>query len=531
MDKGRSEQESTHPRDGELLPDLPIPKIIGPYEVECLLEKGEMSLIYLGIHPETRGPAAIKTLPKNYLSNASMVQRFLNEASIIGMTDHPNIVKLYGQGEWEGGLYIAMEYLRGISLREYLLENPISLKHALEIVLDIAYALCHLHTHGVIHRDVKPENVLITESGAIKVIDFGVAQLLTEKKGKEEKPKQLLIGTPIYMSPEQRSAPGEVSYPSDIYSLGIIAYELILGKLSLGKLHLSLMPKGIHKILAKALQPDPKKRYQDVVDFITDISNYLDSKTFERERKRQADHLTELSLSLKLVQMQLTPSIAPPWPKTEVGIAHYKGVSISGSYFDFLDITGDAQGVILAEPTAQGAKGVMDTAILRGMVRALCRLTTRPVELVTLLNEILVKDIGSMQFPLSYLILRPNEKEYSYVSCGYGSLWHYSAANDTLEEVVSDNNTLGLETPSPFEEITRPWNAGDQFFLSSFPTTPKDVEKEGAIIDNVLEQTIRTNLEALPQYSAENILRRAILLCRKGSKDRPLTLITLKNSP
>lgn len=530
MERGPSEQESTHPRDGELLPDIPTPKMIGPYQVECLLEKGEMSLIYLGIHPKTRAPVAIKTLPKKYLSNPSMVQRFLNEASIIGMTDHPNIVKLYGQGEWDGGLYIAMEYLQGISLRSYLLENPISLKHALEIVLDIAYALCHLHTHGVIHRDVKPENVLITESGAIKVIDFGVAQLLTEKKGKE-KQKQLLIGTPVYMSPEQRSTPENVSYPSDIYSLGIITYELILGKLSLGHLHLSFMPKGIHNILAKALQPDPKNRYQDVVDFITDITNYLESKTFERERKRQADHLRELSESLKLVQMQLSPKIAPSWPKTEVGIAHYKGVSISGSYFDFLDIAGDAQGIILAEPHAHGAKGVMDTAILRGMVRALCRLTTRPVELVTLLNEILVKDIGNMQFPLSYLILHPQQEECSYLSCDYGSLWHYSSSDKTLTEIKSDNKSVGAETPYPFEDVTLSWKPGDQLFLCSFPATPPHIEKEGAILDEALEQTIRANLEAPPQHAAENILRRAILLCRKGSKDCPLTLITLKNSP
>src|SRR4029079_1531407 len=146
-----------------------------------------------------------------FLSNPEMLQRFFREASIIELADHPNIVKLYGQGQWEGGLYIAMEFIQGISLREYLTHNLISLKHALEIVMEISMALCHLHAHGVIHRDLKPENILVTETGGIKVIDFGIAQVLTEDKTDPRSQKRL-IGTPIYMSPEQRNNPESTSY-------------------------------------------------------------------------------------------------------------------------------------------------------------------------------------------------------------------------------------------------------------------------------------------------------------------------------
>ena len=163
-----------------------IPKMIGPYKIESLIEKGGMSLIYLGVHPDTKEPTTIKVLLPKYLFHPEVVKRFLTEAEIVSaMTDHPNIVKLYGHGEWEGGLYIAMEYIQGVSLRQKLLQSPISLKKALEIIIDIAYALCHLHTHGVIHRDLKPENILITDSSEVKVIDFGVAQLLTERTSKD----------------------------------------------------------------------------------------------------------------------------------------------------------------------------------------------------------------------------------------------------------------------------------------------------------------------------------------------------------
>src|SRR5262249_44107549 len=153
-------------------------------------------LLYLGTHPDTKEPVTIKVLSQKFLSHPEIVKRFLNEAEIIAMADHPNIVKLYGHGEWAGGLYIAMEFVQGISLRQYLLQTPMSLKRALEIILDVAYALCHLHTHGVIHRDLKPENILVTDIGTIKVIDFGIAQLLTEKSPQDAYPKQRLIGTP-----------------------------------------------------------------------------------------------------------------------------------------------------------------------------------------------------------------------------------------------------------------------------------------------------------------------------------------------
>ncbi len=255
---------------------ISVPEKIGDYPVESLLDQGSTSILYLGTHPETKMPTTIKVLSPRYLSHPEMVQRFLNEASIIAMADHPNIVKLYGYGHWEGGLYIAMEFIQGISLRQYLLQTPLSLKRALEIVIDIAYALCHLHAHGIIHRDLKPENVLMTEEGVVKVIDFGISQLLTDQDGNNSEGYRFL-GTPVYMSPEQRKDPSLVGYPSDIYSLGIITYELILGKLSLGQIHLSLMPKGIQKILTRSLQNSPDDRYQDVVDFISDVMAYLHS--------------------------------------------------------------------------------------------------------------------------------------------------------------------------------------------------------------------------------------------------------------
>src|SRR5271166_1002901 len=106
----------------------PTPQNIGPYKIESLLEKGSMSLLYLGNHPTTGDPVTIKVLSPRFTSHPEAVKRFLNEAEMIAMADHPNIVKLYGYGEWSDGLYIAMEFIQGISLRQYLLQTPLSLK-------------------------------------------------------------------------------------------------------------------------------------------------------------------------------------------------------------------------------------------------------------------------------------------------------------------------------------------------------------------------------------------------------------------
>lgn len=504
-----------------------IPTMIGPYRIESLLEKGGMSILYLGTHPDTRDPVTIKVLSPKYLEHPEIVERFLNEAEIIGMANHPNIVQLYGHGEWEGGLYIAMSFIQGISLRQYILQTPMSLKRALEIVIDIAYALCHLHIHGVIHRDLKPENVLITESSEIKVIDFGISQLLTAQAGTNLANKQQLMGTPIYMSPEQRDMPDSVSYPSDIYSLAIIMYELILGKLSHGQIHLSLMPKGIQKILHKALQPDPKNRYQDIVDFIADVSAYMNSVSMQKEQK-VGDPLSELCENLKRAQMTLVSSTPPKWHGIEIGLAGHQGISISGIYYDFIDLPGGSFGIIMGESTAPGAEGIIYTAVLRGMVRALCKLTQKPVELVMILNDILFRDTMNQLFVLNYLILNPQENQLRYIACGPGSLWQIPVAGEPVK-ISNTNLALGTAPETEFSEICEPWNIGDTLILNTFGQ--ESAEKGPRFSEELFKETLMENLNRPPQKQVEAILRRANVTDHKLFQERSISLISILRKP
>lgn len=504
-----------------------IPDKIGPYKIEALLEKGGMSYLYLATHPETKDPITIKVLFPEYLSNPEMVQRFFREASIIELADHPNIVKLYGQGEWEEGLYIAMEFIQGISLRKYILHNLISLKHALEIVMEISMALCHLHAHGVIHRDLKPENILITETGGVKVIDFGIAQMLTDEHSSHGFQKRL-IGTPIYMSPEQRNDPESTSYPSDIYSLGIITYELVLGKLSHGQIHLSIMPKGLQKILAKSLQQKASDRYQDIVDFMTDVSAYLYSPSFLKENK-ELDPLGELSESLRQAQYSLVPHEPPSWKNVEMGFSTYKSLGISSLYYDFFILPQNAYGIILGEPSVKGSPGVVYTSVLRGMVRALSQLTQRPEEMATVLNSLLIEDPMKQQFAFSYLILMPKENRIRYISCGCGHLWYLPKDSLTMELIQSDNSPLGHTSQIRFSEVEHNWNCGDALIFYTALNYQTATETP-LFTRELLESSLQESRLTTPQKQVDTILRKTKINLSRTSVECSLILLSIVNS-
>lgn len=501
-----------------------LPEKIGPYHVEALLEKGGMSFLYLATHPETKDPITIKVLFPEFLSNPEMVQRFLREAAIIALADHPNIVKLYGQGEWEGGLYIAMEFIQGISLRQYLLRNLISLKHALELVMEISMALCHLHAHGIIHRDLKPENILVTELGGVKVIDFGIAQLLTDNQ-RDSQSKRRLIGTPIYMSPEQKNDPESTSYPSDIYSLGIITYELVLGKLSHGHIHLSIMPKSLQKILTKALQQHAIDRYQDIVDFMTDVSAYLHSPALLKENK-ELDPLSDLSESLRYAQNSLVPQTAPCWPKVEIGLATYKSLGNSSLYYDFFTLPNQAYGIIIGEPSIKGSPGIVYASVLRGMVRALCQLTQYPQEMATVLNSLLIDDPMKQHFSFSYLVLLPNENLLRFISCRCGCLWYQVAKSSHLESILSDNPSLGADPNANFNEITHPWNIGDTIIFHA-SLGMHSSNKEALFSQNELQASLKETLHSSSQRQVDAILRRIKINLSRTSDERSVIFLNL----
>lgn len=490
----------------ETPPPVELPQYIGPYKIESLLNTGGMSYLYLGIDPEKKIPRVIKVLSPQYMTHPEMIQQFLKEAEIIGMTNHPNIITLCGQGEWKNGLYIAMEFVQGVSLKQFIVQQNLSLKSALEIILQVAYALLHLHTHGVIHRDLKPENILITENGQIKVIDFGIAQLHAEKTSLSVSKKTQFLGTPSYMSPEQKKDPLHVSYATDIYALGVITFELVVGKLSYDPSQLSLLPKDLQNIIEKSLKSDAHSRYQDIVDFITDISRFLTT-TLEQANSSTGHDIKEVWQILKQSHENLLPSHPPSWTHFDIGLSLPPDSSNLNAFFDFIRFANQAYLVITANYLENDIESLAYIGMLKGMVQSLTKpyITEAdkhfsPLWFTTQLNEMLSLHKKKPQFSFHILFLTPTTNQCCFISCGFPSVIHLSADKQAPRFISNTNPLLGANPQHEFYETIENFDQSDTLILPSFKEKPTGLEK-------TIKTLIPDTIQLAAQSQAESLLK------------------------
>ena len=503
-----------------------IPETIGPYKIESLLDKGGMSLLYLGIDPTQREPLAIKTLSSKYVSHPEMVQRFMHEAEIIEITNHPNIVRLVGHGQWEEGVYIATEFIQGLSLRQMILQQAMSLKRALEVVIQIGHALTHLHVHGIIHRDLKPENIMLTSQGGVKVVDFGISQLYTAKNSEEQK---RIIGTPAYMAPELQKDPSAVSFSSDIFALGVITYELILGRLSHGTIHLSMVPKNMQPVLAKALNPDPKKRFEDIVDFVKALSNYYKSDLVKADM-RGSDYMGELNEDIKSAQNLLLPTKSPTWPKSTIGLVSNRNIALSCVYYDFFQQREGVYDIVMAQADRTGVEGIMQVAMLRGMVHALFEGAKTPAELIQLLNERLVAMNEKIRFSFTFLTLYPFESRLAYIALNSSFLSYLPSGKGAYKPLYSNNPALGEKKKFVPLEVGCSWNIGDKILLHNFQTGGDLQSNQMKINEEQFLAALKAHALLAPQNQVEAIARRLFTEGQRTTNEQAVTMISCERT-
>jgi len=201
----------------------------GRYVVERLIGQGGMATVYLAQDPRNDRPIAIKVL-RPELAASLGADRFLREIKVAAHLQHPHILALYDSGEANGFLYYVMPFVEGESLRGRLdRETQLSLPDAVQLTCEVAEALHCAHTRGIIHRDIKPENILIQEGHAL-VADFGIARAVSQAGGDKLTETGMAVGTPHYMSPEQALGGNHLDGRSDEYSLGCVAYEMLVGQ-------------------------------------------------------------------------------------------------------------------------------------------------------------------------------------------------------------------------------------------------------------------------------------------------------------
>lgn len=256
------------------------------YEIIRRLGSGGMADVYLARDTHLGREVAIKILYKRYARDEEFVARFRREAQSAAALNHPHIVSIYDRGEADGSYYIAMEYLEGQSLKEIIPENGLEPARAIEISIQILQALQFAHEHNVIHRDIKPHNIVINGRGQVKVTDFGIARAGTAPAMTET---GSIIGTAQYLSPEQAKGKA-VEQSSDLYSMGVVLYEMLTGKVpfegenpvAIALKHLSDLPvppqalapeipDNLNTVVMRALAKDPHDRYGTAEEFIADL--------------------------------------------------------------------------------------------------------------------------------------------------------------------------------------------------------------------------------------------------------------------
>ncbi len=301
------------------------------YRIDKVIGVGGMAVVFEAYDHVMKRSVAVKMLKDEISHDTQSVKRFINESKAVAMLSHPNIVKIYDVSVKENRKYIVMERVEGITLKNYLnKKGTLGMREMMQYTEQILLALEHAHSKGVVHRDIKPQNILLLKNGVIKVTDFGIAKLpnaetvtMTDKA----------IGTVYYISPEQASGK-KVDRRSDIYSLGVLMYEMCTGKLpfmadspvSVALMHVKdqpkrpceivpSIPKGLEQVILAAMEKRPDKRIQSASQMLRLLDRIKKNPDLVFKTKKEPGEITKLDMSLKkshtATQQQVSRSMFP----------------------------------------------------------------------------------------------------------------------------------------------------------------------------------------------------------------------------
>jgi len=260
----------------------------GRYELEEIVGTGGMSVVYRAWDMKYDCEVAVKMLRPEYACDEEFLRRFNSEAQAASQMSHKNIVHMFDVGKDEITPYIVMEYVHGSTLKDIIIQKALDndFRKIIRITLKILAAVDHAHRNGIVHRDIKPQNILVDDEGTVKVADFGIARLVNAAGATRN---GNIIGTVHYFSPEQANG-GVADEKSDLYSVGVVLYEMVTGQvpfdgesaMSVALMHIRDNPrppseinpqvsKGLEEVILKAMSKEPSKRYQDAVEFAVDL--------------------------------------------------------------------------------------------------------------------------------------------------------------------------------------------------------------------------------------------------------------------
>jgi serine/threonine protein kinase len=296
----------------ELFPQLEI--------IECL-GRGGMGVVYKARQPKLDRWVALKILAPEKEDSPGFAARFSREARALARLSHSHIVAVHDFGQIDRLYYLVMEYVDGVSLRQLLRTRGLSPAEALAIVPPICEALQYAHQRGIVHRDIKPENILLDKQGRVKIADFGVARIL-DPGGKAEAltGASAVVGTPHYMAPEQVERPSSVDHRADIYSLGVVLYEMLTGELPLGRFPPPSdkpdVDARLDQVVLRALEKAPERRYQQASEVKTEVETIAQTKPAPLPESGAASSSPGVKVGPPVAPRQSTSRVSPIAPGT-----------------------------------------------------------------------------------------------------------------------------------------------------------------------------------------------------------------------
>jgi serine/threonine protein kinase len=267
----------SQPVSAGLAPDeQELSRLLPQFAILELIGSGGMGWVYRVRQRGLDRLAALKIMAPGLAADPAFVERFTREGQALARLQHPNIVSVYDFGEVAGYCWLLMEYVDGVNLRQVMASGGLSPAEALRIIPEVCAALGYAHGRGVLHRDIKPENILLDATGRVKIADFGVARFSAGAGGISSLTQSgVSLGTPVYMAPEQIERPQEVDHRADIYSLGVVFYEMLTGGLPLGRFPAPSETEGVDArldpVVFRTLEKQRERRYQNASDMKTEV--------------------------------------------------------------------------------------------------------------------------------------------------------------------------------------------------------------------------------------------------------------------
>lgn len=256
---------------------------LGGFEVRTVIGRGAMGTVYKGWQPSLDRPVAIKVMSADLAHQEEFVKRFRREAAALAQLAHPHVVAIIDQGQVDRNYYLVMEFIDGPTLRQMLSRKQVRPKQAFALAIQIGHGMAYAHDRGVVHRDLKPENVLLADGGrdrVAKICDFGLADMLySDRSFVNLTGSRISMGTVNYMAPEQRQDAGKVTQRADVYSFGVMVYEMLTGSLPLGRYaepsaKNATLDKKLDPVIMRSLEIDPRRRPPKVNELVEALEHH-----------------------------------------------------------------------------------------------------------------------------------------------------------------------------------------------------------------------------------------------------------------